>query len=147
MFVIPIQLNKFDPQFATGFAAKEYIGAVLFLLASAINVWAGYTMSQLGKGTPLPLDCPNQLVVQGPYRYVRNPMAIGGISQGIAVGIILGSGLVVIYALSGAFIWHIFVRPHEELDLLDRFGNEYKVYRQTVRNWLPHLKPYIKNSY
>ena len=90
LFVIPLQLKKVDPQLATGFVAEEYIGSVLFLFASAINVWAGYTMSQLGKGTPLPLDCPNRLVVQGPYRYVRNPMAIGGISQGVSVGVFPG---------------------------------------------------------
>lgn len=28
----------------------------------------------VGKGTPAPWDPPETLVVQGPYRYVRNPM-------------------------------------------------------------------------
>lgn len=96
-------------------------------------------MSQLGKGTPLPLDCPNELVIKGPYKYVRNPMAIGGIGQGISVGIYLGSILVVLYAITGAFIWHILVRPQEEKDLKKRFGDEYSNYKKTVHNWIPTL--------
>jgi protein-S-isoprenylcysteine O-methyltransferase Ste14 len=36
------------------------------------------------------------LVIAGPYRYVRNPMAVAGILQGIAVGWYLGSVSVII---------------------------------------------------
>jgi len=40
-----------------------------------------------GKGTPAPIDPPKELVVQGLYRYIRNPMYIGILS------ILLGEAL------------------------------------------------------
>jgi len=94
----------------------------------------------LGKGTPLPLDCPNQLVIKGPYKFVRNPMAVAGIGQGVSVGVIFGSYLVIIYALSGAFLWHLLVRPIEEKDLEERFGKAYLDYKLNTRCWIPRLK-------
>jgi protein-S-isoprenylcysteine O-methyltransferase Ste14 len=50
---------------------------------------------------------PNRLVVAGPYRWVRNPMALASIAQGVAVGLILSSWLVVVYAVAGALLWPI----------------------------------------
>ena len=54
-----------------------------------------------GEGTPLPLDQTNRLVVSGPYYYVRNPMAIAGIGQGLSVALIFQSLPVGIYSLLG----------------------------------------------
>jgi len=96
-------------------------------------------MSWLGKGTPLPLDCPNELVIKGPYKVVRNPMAVAGISQGICVGIILGSFLVIIYAILGGLLWHLFVKPVEEKDLEERFGKSYLDYKKKVKCWIPRI--------
>ena len=97
-------------------------------------------MSILGVGTPLPLDSPNFLVVKGPYKFVRNPMAIAGIGQGIAVGLFLGSFGVLIYALLGAILWHILVRPVEEKDLEKRFGKSYQRYKKEIKCWIPSFK-------
>ncbi len=99
-------------------------------------------MSKIGRGTPLPLDYAPNLVAKGAYSYVRNPMAISGIGQGLAVGLFLGSPLVLLYALMGAFIWQIIFRPLEETDLQNRFGEDYEDYCKNVRCWIPNLKPY-----
>ncbi|MFK7789074.1 MAG: isoprenylcysteine carboxylmethyltransferase family protein, partial [Phycisphaeraceae bacterium] len=80
------------------------------------------------------------LVVSGPYRYVRNPMALAGIVQGLAVGLMMGSWLVLAYAMSGGVIWHVMVRPIEEADLLKRFGDPYKQYKASLRCWWPKLR-------
>jgi len=66
-------------------------------------------------------------------------MAVAGIGQGIAVGMVLGSGLVVAYSLAGAVIWHVWVRPHEEADLLNRFAEDYRRYRDSTNLWIPKL--------
>jgi protein-S-isoprenylcysteine O-methyltransferase Ste14 len=124
----------------TSFEPRKMLGWLLFTGYSILGLWSGYTMSWYGNGTPLPLDCPQKLVIKGPYKYVRNPMAVAGIGQGIAVGIILGSTLVIIYALSGAFLWHFLVKPSEEADLLTRFGKDYQEYQRKVKCWLPRIR-------
>ncbi len=98
-----------------------------------------------GQGTPLPADCPRELVIAGPYRYVRNPMAMGSFAQDVAVGLFLGSPLVTLYALVGPVGWNYFVRPWEELDLERRFGEAYVRYREGVRCWVPRVKGYERS--
>ncbi|RGE22009.1 isoprenylcysteine carboxylmethyltransferase family protein [Leucobacter sp. wl10] len=127
-------------------AAVPVAGAVLLVPASALGIWAALAMSLRGEGTPLPSAAARRLVVSGPYRYVRNPMAVAGIAQGVAVGLLLGSWLVVLYALSGSLLWNRVVRPLEEADLQARFGAAFAVYRERVACWIPRLRPWAEEE-
>ncbi|BAS14477.1 protein C-terminal S-isoprenylcysteine carboxyl O-methyltransferase [Arthrobacter sp. Hiyo8] len=93
----------------------------------------------VGQWHPLPSAMPNHLVIAGPYRWIRNPMAAAGILQGAAVGVILQSWLVVAYAVVGSLVWNYVVRPLEESDLEERFGEEFRQYRDAVRCWVPRM--------
>ncbi|GGE95826.1 isoprenylcysteine carboxylmethyltransferase family protein [Mycetocola zhadangensis] len=115
------------------------LGGVVLIAASALGIWAAVTMSTLGNGTPLPSAMPHRLVVAGPYLWVRNPMAVSGIVQGIGVGLLLSSWLVVIYAIAGSLLWNFAIRPHEESDLEQRFGEEFRRYTSSVRCWIPRV--------
>jgi len=103
-------------------------------------------MSMLGDGTPLPSAMPNRLVIAGPYRWIRNPMAVAGIVQGAAIGLILQSWLVVAYAVVGSLVWNYAVRPLEEADLRERFGEEFQQYRDTVRCWIAQVSTAQRSS-
>jgi protein-S-isoprenylcysteine O-methyltransferase Ste14 len=127
------------------FPFQKIIAAVLFVGISLIGLTSAYTMSRIGRGTPLPLDAAPNLVVAGCYSYVRNPMAISGIGQGLAVALFLGSPLTAAYALLGAFIWQFIFRPVEEEDLRKRFGADYENYCREVRCWIPRRKPFVLN--
>lgn len=120
----------------------QAVGITLFVVMGTLGFSCGMIMAAKGGGTPLPLDCPNRLVLIGPYRYVRNPMAIAGLAQGVAVGLYLGSPAVVLYALAGVGLWNYGVRPWEEKDLEQRFGPAYDHYRKSVRCWILHRYPY-----
>ncbi len=120
-------------------------GGLLFAVGGLLGLTSGTIMALKGHGTPLPLDCPREMVIDGPYRYVRNPMALAGIAQGVAVGLFLGSPGVVFYAMCGGPLWNLFVRPWEERDLEQRFGESFVRYRQAVRCWWPHRHPYSAN--
>lgn len=136
--VAPLVLSLLEQRWGLAVQLPTFwVGAVLLVLASALGVWSALTMSVRGKGTPLPSAMPTVLVIAGPYRWVRNPMAVAGIAQGVAVGLLLSSWLVVVYALAGSLIWNFAVRPHEEADLEQRFGDEFRRYREVVSCWVP----------
>jgi protein-S-isoprenylcysteine O-methyltransferase Ste14 len=127
-------------QFEFPFQTAVSIG--LFVLASVPGVWAAIVMSKVGKGTPLPMDHATEFVAVGPYAYVRNPMALSGIMQGIVVALAWGSPLVFVYALMGSLIWQLIFRPLEEIDLEKRFGSDFVEYRDSVKCWVPRFSPF-----
>jgi protein-S-isoprenylcysteine O-methyltransferase Ste14 len=138
--VIPLVLSWFEQRWGVGVPFPVLIrgiGLVELIAASALGLWSGATMASLGDGTPLPSATARKLVIAGPYRYVRNPMAVAGIAQGVAVGLLLGSWLVVIWALCGSLVWNSLIRPFEEEDLEKRFGDDFRAYRDHVKCWVP----------
>lgn len=51
------------------------LGALLVTLGLPLAAWSVYIQHSLGKGTPVPMVPTQRLIVTGPYRYCRNPMA------------------------------------------------------------------------
>jgi protein-S-isoprenylcysteine O-methyltransferase Ste14 len=147
LFVAPVVLHRLEHRPGSrgrGFSSPFWRGAGIFLFAAGgtLGLVSAWFMVTRGEGTPLPADATRKLVVAGPYRYVRNPMAMGSFAQGIGVGLFLGSPLATAYALAGSVGWNYFVRPWEELDLERRFGVSYREYGEHVRCWIPNLRPY-----
>jgi protein-S-isoprenylcysteine O-methyltransferase Ste14 len=114
-------------------------GAVVFVLASALGLRCAFAMAR-GEGTPVPFDAAARLVVEGPYRWVRNPMAVSGVSQTVGVALALGSPLYYLVPPAGALLWHLAIRPSEERFLASRFGRRYEEYHRDVPLWLPRRR-------
>jgi len=145
LFVVPYLIGKLEARVGVGtfrFPLQQPLAAALFILLSLLGLWSGFTMARRGGGTPLPLDSPRRLVVSGPYGYVRNPMAVAGLGQGLMVAVWMGSAFVLAYVLVGGWVWQCLVRPMEEADLLGHFGSAYADYRREVRCWFPRRKRY-----
>jgi protein-S-isoprenylcysteine O-methyltransferase Ste14 len=145
LLVLPFTLLAIEARLGIerfAFRGQDAIGAALFAAFSILNLATGAVLAVKGQGTPLPLDCPRLLVIVGPYAYVRNPMAIAGLGQGMAVGLWLGSWLTLVYVGAGVVVWHWGLRPAEEQDLARRFGGAYHDYRAHVRCWWPRVRRY-----
>ncbi|MFC7764900.1 methyltransferase family protein [Leucobacter soli] len=147
LVVLPVLIAWFEARWNLRIDASEWrgpgfaVGLILLVAASALGIWAAIAMSTRGDGTPLPSATARRLVIAGPYRNVRNPMALAGIVQAVGVGLMLGSWLVVLYGVCGAAYWNWLVRPIEEADLETRFGESFRAYRDRVRCWLPGPGP------
>lgn len=126
---------------AFAISARPVVLTVL-IVASALGLCSAWTMATYGAGTPLPLDAPRHLVVRGPYRYIRNPMAVAGLTQGACVAALLGSPLSLLFVAAGFVVWNYAVRPLEESHLAAQFGEEYRAYQRAVRCWVPRLRGY-----
>lgn len=149
LVVLPLAIHRMESGFGVPGPAwaglrpgADLVGAALVVAGSLLGLWTANVMVRDGAGTPLPLDTARELVVAGPYRHVRNPMAIGGFCQGIGVAVWLGSPAVLMYVAIGMAIWQWIARPWEERDLEERFGDRYRRYRLAVPCWLPRLTSY-----
>ena len=141
LVVIPyVLLESFDSISTPNLDVTLWLRVALFVGFSLLGLTSSFFMVRDGGGTPLPLDQTNELVVSGPYRFVRNPMAIAGIGQGLAIAAMFQSVPILVYSLLGAVIWHLVVRPIEERDMAKRFGKPYLAYRERVACWIPTFR-------
>jgi protein-S-isoprenylcysteine O-methyltransferase Ste14 len=115
-------------------------GGILILGGWAFALWANYVQFTLGRGTPVPLMATQKLIVQPPYAYCRNPMALGAIVLYLGVSVAAGSpGSAVLVAL-GAVLLLCYIRLVEEKEMVARFGAEYLAYRSRVPFLVPRLR-------
>ena len=114
------------------------VGFLPLLLGVGLYLWCAGAFTFIGKGTPAPIDAPKVLVVEGPYRWVRNPMYIAVFSVVIGEALLFRSFLLIGYALLVAGVVHLFVVFVEEPSLRRQFGASYETYLCTVSRWLPH---------
>ncbi len=73
----------------------------------------------------------------GSYRWVRNPIYIGGLAVFLGFGLSLASLSVVLTTLPVAGLVHAFVALFEEPQLERRFGESYIRYKRSVNRWSP----------
>jgi protein-S-isoprenylcysteine O-methyltransferase Ste14 len=120
----------------------QVIGGVLAAAGTLMVVDSFIRFALKGLGTPAPFFPTRHLVVDGLYRYVRNPIYVGVVSAILGQALVFGSpGL----ALYGALIWLLFdrvVAGYEEPTLRETFGSEYVEFCRHVRRWIPRLTPW-----
>ncbi|HMG40224.1 MAG TPA: isoprenylcysteine carboxylmethyltransferase family protein [Acidimicrobiales bacterium] len=116
---------------------RHVLGAVVLVAGSSLGLVSAWVMATVGRGTPVPFDAARELVVVGPYRVVRNPMAVSAAVQMVGVAIAYGSAATLALAVGGAVLWNVAIRPGEERFLAERFGRSYEAYRAAVRCWVP----------
>jgi len=124
------------------FAAVRAVGVLLLAAGVAVVVGAFVRFVVEGAGTPAPVAPPEQLVVGGLYRYVRNPMYLAVTACIVGQALLLSSPLLLAYAAAFLAVCAAFVKWYEEPVLRRRFGTQYDAYRRGVPGWLPRLRPW-----
>jgi len=126
-----VHFTPVDPFHVSGLAL---IGLGIALLAACI-----WQFAVSGRGTLAPLDPPKHLVVQGLYRYVRNPMYLGVTTILFGELVLTRSrGMLAYWAIWLAAV-NLFVIGFEEPTLRRQFGASYQRYTRTVGRWIPRF--------
>jgi protein-S-isoprenylcysteine O-methyltransferase Ste14 len=116
-------------------------GTVLMVLGGALALACVAWFVVAGRGTPAPFDAPRAFVPGGPYRWVRNPMYLGGLLLLVGFGLWHRSLAMALLALPVFLLAHLFVVLYEEPTLRRRFGLPYEAYVALVNRWVPKPPP------
>ena len=123
------------------FQYLRYLGLIPIAVGVVIYIWCAWNFTFIGKGTPAPFDPPKELVVKGPYRYVRNPMYVFVALTLIGEAILFETTRLLIFAAVAVIFCHLWVVLYEEPTLRRKFGESYRGYCERVSRWLPRLPP------
>jgi protein-S-isoprenylcysteine O-methyltransferase Ste14 len=105
------------------------------VVGGILNIWTDQLFKKQNT-TVKPDERPSTFIQTGPFKISRNPMYLGMTILLIGIGFVLGSvisftGFVLfLVAMEVAFI------PQEEINLQEKFGEEYLAYKKKVRRWI-----------
>lgn len=122
----------------TNFLLKA-TGILLIIVGIALFVYCFQLFKIVGKGTPVPLEPPKELVIKGIYKYTRNPIYVGYWLIILGEFMLFGRLLMLVYLLLFIIANHLLVVFYEEKNLKKRFGNTYKKYTNDVPRYIPRL--------
>ncbi len=135
---VALQVRRLDRELHFLLPSWTPVVGIALLLAGGILALACVAVFVIrGSGTPAPFDPPRQFVAVGPYRYVRNPMYVGGLLALVGFGLYLRSTSVLAFSLVWPVAAHLFVVFYEEPNLRARFGEPYQTYCRQVLRWVP----------
>ncbi|MBI2657189.1 isoprenylcysteine carboxylmethyltransferase family protein [Candidatus Woesearchaeota archaeon] len=109
---------------------------ILFFAAGPIILFLSFGMFKK-KDTPiLPGQKPSALVMEGPYKFTRNPMYLGVTLALLGAAIYLGDLLAFLSPI--VFFMFVSIRfiPREEKLMEKLFGKKYLDYKKKVRRWI-----------
>lgn len=146
--IVPGTVVGWVPYFLTGWemgaplggvAATRWLGGLLVLGGAVVFVDFASRFVWEGHGTPAPALPARHLVVNGPFRFCRNPGYVAVLAMLVGQALVLGSGRLLLYAAAVAVAFHVFVLNYEEPALRRTFGAEFDAYCRRVPRWLPRL--------
>ena len=97
-----------------------------------LNPW--YLFQQYN--TPEDFSPSTALVVNGTYKYSRNPMYLGGVLILAGIACTTGNLFAFISPVLFFLIMQYMFIPYEEEEMESTFGEEYLKYKKVVRRWI-----------
>lgn len=113
------------------------IAALLGVVTSeALRIWA---VGCAGSATRTRGDTIPELVVAGPYRFVRNPLYVANIAMYALTALLFGMPWLALVIFVYSSVQYHFIVAFEESRLTATFGESYRSFVARVPRWLPQL--------
>lgn len=125
------------------FPAFVVIVGIVFLIAGTLlHVWTGKLLSLWGLiGVPeISAGAKSTFVAVGPFSVVRHPTYLAHTFMFLGVFLITGVVAVGVITIVDLIVINSLVIPLEERELLNRFGDNYKHYKDKVPRFFPKLR-------
>jgi len=124
-------------------ALPAILGIALIGVGFSLWLWTVRLFARVGRGTLAPWDPTRRLVVEGPYRHVRNPMITAVLAVLAGEAALLGSLPLLLWCAAFFLLNAVGFHVYEEPDLERRFGDPYRAYKRNVPRWLPRRTPWV----
>lgn len=113
------------------------LGIIFIVIGLIFMTWSNVLFISFAEGTMSELDAPKKMVVLGPYRFVRNPIAIATITILWGEAVLFGSIYLFLWSIIYWISMHLFLIYKEEPELEEKFGKSYVKYKESVPRWVP----------
>src|SRR4029453_6962830 len=116
------------------------VGGALVVTGIGLYVAGAVALARIKRDA---VGTPNQLIVEGPYRYVRNPVYLAIVIIVVGLSLLYNAWQVSDIVRPGIFfaVGHLAVVLVEEPATRKRFGEAYEHYRRRVPRWVPRFRP------
>jgi protein-S-isoprenylcysteine O-methyltransferase Ste14 len=129
-----------DPRQALLLRSFFVLAAFLLLLAAWLRTWAAaYLQSSVVHDANLHSEA---VVADGPYRYMRNPLYLGGLLLTVGMGF-LASRAGFVFMVAGMTLLYFRLMGLEEANLLREQGESYREFCRRVPRFWPSLAPRV----
>ena len=137
--------NSYSYYLVTPYNFLFYVAMFFLALGLFLAIWSVRTFyTKGGEGTPGPWLPISNLIISGPYRYVRNPMILGAVALLFFESALFSSIPFLLWAIVFFVGNIIYFKTFEEKELIKRFGEDYKDYKNEVPMLFPKFTPYNK---
>jgi protein-S-isoprenylcysteine O-methyltransferase Ste14 len=128
--------------FAQPTVISMMVGVLLVVLGELMRFWGVAYAGSLTRVTGS-VGAP-EVIVTGPFAYVRNPLYVGNILTYVGIGVM--SNALFPWLVCAAVVWFAFqyyqIILEEEEFLINEFGAEYVEYKKNVPRFIPRVIPY-----
>lgn len=119
------------------FARGLRLAAAVLILACGVSLVASARILFKRTGqNPIPWKPTPELILQGPYRFTRNPMYAGATLFVIGLGLAVNNLWISLFAAPALLVVHFIAVLPEERYLAAKFGENYRSFLAQVRRYL-----------
>src|SRR5262245_50374588 len=111
------------------------LGGIVIVASGALAIWGRKTMTRAGTNV-LPSKPALTMVMEGPFRFTRNPLYVANVFTYLGLTLISNSVWPLFFFAPMLCVLHWGIIRREERYLENKFGEPYLAYKSRVRRYL-----------
>ena len=116
-------------------ALRVAMGVLILACGVSLVVSARILFTRTGQ-SPIPWKPAPELILQGPYRFTRNPMYVGVTLFVVGLGLTVNNIWISLFAAPALLVVHFIAVLPEERYLAEKFGESYRNFHAQVRRYV-----------